>query len=224
MVDDHPSIPAPRPPVAAGCVVTGRLTVERPPTHEHGNAAEVPAGSICVQTTSRVRLASVLIAVSVAAVACGSSADSSGSASGASGGPSDAQLLDFTTSRLAGGDFSGTSIKGKDTVFWFWAPWCTVCRAEAPDIVATAARFRGKVDLIGVAGRGEVPAMKEFVKETGTGGFDHIVDDDGAIWSRFGVAAQPAFAFVDDTGKVEVVVGSLDEQELTERLQAMANA
>ena len=172
-------------------------------------------------STARVRLPVLLIAVAVFAAACGGT---SGSSSSRTNGSSAAQLLDFTTERLSGGEFSGTSIKGKDTVFWFWAPWCTVCRAEAPDIVATAAKFRGKVDLIGVAGRGEVPAMKDFVKETGTGGFDHIVDTDGAIWSRFGVPAQPAFAFVDHTGKVEVVVGSLDEQTLTARLQAMANA
>jgi hypothetical protein len=51
-----------------------------------------------------------------------------------------------------------------------------------------------------------------------------VVDHDGSIWSSFGVSAQPAFAFVDDDGTVEVFVGSLGETGLTERMQALAEA
>ena len=64
--------------------------------------------------------------------------------------------------------------------------------------------------------------MDEFVAETATGGLTHVVDDDGSIWSSFGVASQPSFAFISDTGEVEVVSGALGEAKLTERMQALA--
>ena len=49
---------------------------------------------------------------------------------------------------------------------------------------------------IGAAGDGEEYA--EFVERTGTGGFPHVVDDDGDLWSRFGAEIRSSFLFVDD--------------------------
>jgi len=46
--------------------------------------------------------------------------------------------------------------------------------------------------------------MRAFVSETGTGAFTHVVDADGALWTRFGVVSQPAFVFVDSSGAAEV--------------------
>ena len=48
--------------------------------------------------------------------------------------------------------------------------------------------MKSKVSFVGVAGRGEVPAMKQFVQQTHAGGFTHVVDGDGAIWSAYGFA------------------------------------
>jgi hypothetical protein len=41
------------------------------------------------------------------------------------------------------------------------------------------------------------------------------------VWAEFGVMAQPAFAFVDDSGEMEIHHGSLDETELSERIEAL---
>jgi thiol-disulfide isomerase/thioredoxin len=130
----------------------------------------------------------------------------------------------FEAAKLGGGELSSASLAGKDTVLWFWAPWCTVCRAEAPNVTAAAAAFEGEVEVIGVAGRGEVSEMEDFVSDTDTGSLTHIVDDSGAIWSGYGVAAQPSFAFIDDEGNVEVHVGALGEAGLTDRLDALTAA
>jgi len=138
--------------------------------------------------------------------------------------PADADLpTTFTAERLGGGgEFDAAVLEGRNTVLWFWAPWCTTCRAEAPDVVDAAAAFEGSVEVIGVAGRGDVGAMEDFVEQTGTGGLDHVIDDDGSIWTQFGVAAQPAFAFIDERGEVDVFVGTLGNDGLTERMQALA--
>jgi thiol-disulfide isomerase/thioredoxin len=176
-------------------------------------------------TSPRASLTALFAAVALLAAACGSTSASTADAA-ASGSENTAAeaALSFDAQLVGGGDFSADSVDGRDTVFWFWAPWCTICRAEASDVVAAAEAFDGRVQVIGVAGRGEVEEMQGFVADTGTGGLDHLVDDDGSIWSGFGVSAQPAFAFVDDDGQVEVFVGSLGETGLTERMQALTEA
>ena len=35
------------------------------------------------------------------------------------------------------------------------------------------------------------------------------------MWGRFGVVQQPAYAFVDDSGRVKVLRGELGEERLT---------
>ncbi len=63
--------------------------------------------------------------------------------------------------------------------------------------------------------------MADFVDETGVGAFDHLIDAEGTIWSELSVSDQPAFAFINDDGTVEVNVGALGEEELTNRLEAL---
>ncbi|MGH3979457.1 MAG: TlpA family protein disulfide reductase [Pseudonocardiaceae bacterium] len=81
-------------------------------------------------------------------------------------------------------------------------------------MAAVAAEYDGQVTFLGVPGRGQVDAMREFVADTRTGGFTHVVDTDGSRWQRFGVVAQPAFAFVDRDGSVRTFGGSLDADAL----------
>lgn len=51
-----------------------------------------------------------------------------------------------------------------------------------------------------------------------------LVDDDGSLWSHFGVRVQPAWVFVDADGEVERVLGELTRQQLLERLETLAGA
>lgn len=77
--------------------------------------------------------------------------------------------------------------------------------------------------FLGMPGRGQVEEMNEFVADTGTDDLTHVVDADGALWQQFGVVAQPAFAFVDADGNVEVFGGGLDEQSLQQRADDLLN-
>ncbi len=61
--------------------------------------------------------------------------------------------------------------------------------------------------------------MVDFVDETGVEAFQHLIDPEGVIWQELEVFDQPAFAFVNDNGEVDVNVGALGEEELTRRLQ-----
>ncbi|MDZ7734686.1 MAG: redoxin domain-containing protein [Acidimicrobiia bacterium] len=152
------------------------------------------------------RVAVLAAAFSLAAAACGPSA-----------GGSDPEL-DFSASQLEGGTVEAASFEGSDTVLWFWAPWCTTCRGEAPDILEVAGEYEGEVEIVGVASRGNVEEMHDFVDDTGTGSLRHLVDESGDIWSRYEVVNQPAFAFIDDDGSTDVHVGALGADGLRQRL------
>jgi thiol-disulfide isomerase/thioredoxin len=129
------------------------------------------------------------------------------------------EKLKFTAKTIDGKDFSGASLAGKPAMLWFWAPWCTNCQAEAPTM-AEAAKSSG-VQFVGVAAQDEVPAMQDFVDRFGLGSFPHLADTDAAVWKRFGVTYQPAYAFVSSKGDIEVETDILDEQELLDRVGAL---
>jgi thiol-disulfide isomerase/thioredoxin len=132
------------------------------------------------------------------------------------------EQLKFTTKTVDGKDFSGESLAGKPSVLWFWAPWCPKCRGEAPGVAEAVNSVGGTVTFVGVAARDEVPAMRKFVEQYGLGGFAHLADTDLAIWKRFGVVEQPAYAFITKDGTVEVVTARVSKDDLTRRVRALA--
>jgi thiol-disulfide isomerase/thioredoxin len=192
-------------------------------------------------TSMRVRIRSVLPVMMAALLlaACSAAASpttvaspptaqqsaGSGQVVGQSGAPQPAPTaLQFTGTTIQGAPFSGASLAGKPVVLWFWAPWCTICRGEAPDVAKVAAEFSGRVAFVGIPGLGSVDEMKGFVSDTGTSGFTHVADVDGTLWARFGVAAQPAFVFVTRDGQSQEVSGSLAADQLRTAVnQLLAN-
>ncbi len=170
---------------------------------------------------------SVIMATAAAAVltACGGPASGgepvvSGSTLAGSSAQ-DADTLRFTATTVDGAQFAGSSLAGRDAVLWFWAPWCTECRREAPHVAAVQASTKDTVTFVGVAGLGDTPDMRAFVTDYRVGAFAQVADLDGAVWKRFGVTQQPAYAFIDDSGAVEVVRGELGEQGLAAKVAAL---
>ncbi len=62
--------------------------------------------------------------------------------------------------------------------------------------------------------------MQEFIDRTGVGIFPNINDESGAIWARYGISYQPAFAFIDDSGEISTT-SSLSGSALQERIDAL---
>nr|WP_063788293.1 redoxin domain-containing protein [Streptomyces sp. NBRC 110030] len=153
-----------------------------------------------------------------------SGADSSVASPASRGSAAAAQVpsqLQFTTTTVDGKTFKGSSLAGKDAVLWFWAPWCTVCKGEAPTVARTAEKWRGKVTFVGVPGLGATSDMKRFIADTGLGGMQQAVDTDGSLWARFGVPAQPATAFVNNEGKVKVTMGTLTGAQFDDEVKRL---
>ncbi|MET7999784.1 redoxin domain-containing protein [Nonomuraea glycinis] len=125
--------------------------------------------------------------------------------------------LKFSARTLDGRPFDGGTLAGKPVVFWFWAPWCSKCRSDAPAVKAAVGKHQD-VRFVGVAGLDTEPAMKEFVRSTGTGGFVHLSDRKGAVWTKLGVTQQSVFVFMKADGSTEKVTGPLGADGLAARI------
>jgi len=164
-----------------------------------------------------VRSLGLVIAAIALAAGCGSPTDTGQAATGTP------EQLRFTAKTLDGENFSGQSLAGKPAVLWFWSPWCPTCQREAPT-VAKIAQANTSVTFVGVAAQDQLPAMKEFVSKYKMDSFTHLADLDASVWRRFGVTTQPAFAFISADGSVDVVKGTLSEQDLAARVGTLASA
>lgn len=164
-------------------------------------------------------LAALVLAALASLVGCGTATRTGAPVAPAT--PAAAEQLRFTAKTVDGAEFSGQSLAGKPAVLWFWAPWCPICQGEAPGI-ADAAHTHPQVSFVGVAGLDQPPAMHEFVARYRLGSFPHLADVDGAVWKRFGVTQQPAYAFIHPDGTVQVEKRPLTEQELAARLTTLA--
>ncbi len=87
-----------------------------------------------------------------------------------------------------------------------------------------ARQYQGRVPVVGMAGRDDVGPMRDFVEKYDFGFAPHAVDDDGALWARFGVRAQPAWVFVDKQGGSRIAFGPLSNDDLREELDRIASS
>lgn len=130
--------------------------------------------------------------------------------------------LTFTAKTVEGKKYSSKVLANKKpTVFWFWAPWCAICKNESANLVAAAEQYKGKVNFVGIGALGNQAEMQEFVTHTGTSLFTNLNDADGKLWNRFGVIIQPTLIFVDAKGKITSKVGPSDEEFLQKKLVAL---
>jgi thiol-disulfide isomerase/thioredoxin len=152
------------------------------------------------------------------------SASASGSASGSPSALAPIGVpatLEFTGRTVDGKPFDGAALAGRPVVLWFWAPWCGTCAGQAASVVDARARYGAKVSIVGVAGLGNLKAMKEFVSDLDVAAVPHVDDQAGAIWRRFAITQQSTYVFLDAGGAI-VHRGWLDSVAFDERLAALA--
>lgn len=151
---------------------------------------------------------------------------SPGSSDPASGEPADtapievAEVLRFTGTTVAGEPFDGASLAGKPAVLWFWAPWCTTCRGQIPNVSALAETYAGEVNVVGIAGLSDdTTGIADFADDTS--GITNLSDSAGEIWRRFGIVEQSVFTVIDRNGEV-VSEGFLEDDELNDLVATLA--
>ncbi len=80
------------------------------------------------------------------------------------------------------------------------------------------------VQFIGVAGRDDLDAIREFIDTLEVDAFPHAVDETGTIWASFNITTQPSFVFLNDDGTGETHVGALGVDGLSSRLEMLTNS
>lgn len=74
-----------------------------------------------------------------------------------------------------------------------------------------------------MAGRDGLDPINGFIDDYDVGGFEHIVDESGAIWANFEIVSQPSFIFLDASGESETYLGALGIDGLSERLDTLTS-
>lgn len=74
--------------------------------------------------------------------------------------------------------------------------------------------------MVGVAWSGTPNDYRAFVERHGVT-FTTLDDTTGDIYSQFGVAGQPAWAFISQDGTAEIQLGGLTPEELESRVQRL---
>jgi len=131
------------------------------------------------------------------------------------------ELLEFEATTLDGSAFDGSSLVGKPTVLWFWAPWCTTCIGQIPQVEALAAQYAGEANVVGVGGLDSDSAIEDFAADLD--GLTSLVDDEGAIWQRFEIIEQSSFVILDADGQEVARSGYGDDVDLSSEVAGLLN-
>lgn len=129
------------------------------------------------------------------------------------------ELLDFTSTTVAGQAFDGASLAGSPVVLWFWAPWCPTCRGQVPQVEELARSYGDEVSVVGIGSLDSAEAIAGFARDVE--GITHLEDTDGVLWRRFGVTEQSSFVVLDADGEVAFEAGYGGEDDLAAEVEAV---
>jgi cytochrome c biogenesis protein CcmG/thiol:disulfide interchange protein DsbE len=122
----------------------------------------------------------------------------------------------------AAGTFSLGDYGDRPVFVYFWASWCTPCKAEAPLIQRLWPEFEARgYTFVGVNIQDQEQDARRFVEEHGLT-FPQVRDREGAVYLDYGVYGLPESFFLKPGLLVhEKYLGEFDETVLRERLGAI---
>ena len=74
---------------------------------------------------------------------------------------------DFTLETIDGGSFTLSSLRGKYVVLDFWGSWCPWCSKGFPELKRYYAKYKGKMEVVGIDCNDTEEAWKASVRQNG---------------------------------------------------------
>ena len=90
---------------------------------------------------------------------------------------------------------------GTPVLAFFWAPFCSSCRAEAPMLDQLAREAPAGLRVVGIGALDDLNEARAFRTDTAVRSFPLLWAESTDSWSAFGVPAQPYLVLIED-GKV----------------------
>ena len=135
------------------------------------------------------------------------------------------ELANFTVPTIEGGTWSLADQKGKVVLVNFWATWCPPCRAETPDLVAVANKYRDQgLTVVGISlDQGTPEDLKQklgaFAKDFNV---SYPIATPGSSDVAEGISSIPVTLLLDRQGRVaNRFVGAVDQKTLSTAIEAL---
>lgn len=117
---------------------------------------------------------------------------------------------DFELPDLQGNPLKLSSLRGKYVVLDFWGAWCIWCVRGIPHMKEAYAKYKDKMEILGIDCRDAEPKWKAAVNEYELPWLQVRCPDDKlqALSSQYNIEGFPTKVIIDPEGKiVKVVVG-----------------
>jgi len=121
-----------------------------------------------------------------------------------------------------GQSFTLASLKGHPVWLTFGASWCIDCRAEAPDLQATAAKYRAAgLVVVGVFVQEDKSAVQSYAARVGFD-FTMIPDPAASLARQYRAMGFPTHYFITPDGVIkEVRLGGLPVTEMEKMVESI---
>jgi thiol-disulfide isomerase/thioredoxin len=110
---------------------------------------------------------------------------------------------DFKLNDLDGKPLSIAAARGNVVLLNFWATWCGPCREEIPDLIGLQAKYKDRLQIIGISvdDDDEAEAVKKFVEQTGIN-YPVALASPEVRMQYGGITALPTSFVLDTEGRV----------------------
>ena len=129
---------------------------------------------------------------------------------------------DFQAVGVDGTAISIAALKGQPTWLTFGASWCPDCRAEATDLQATYAKYKGQgLAVVGVFIQEDQAAVLDYAKHVGFT-FPMVADPSGKIADLYRTYGIPLHFFIGRDGVIrDVRIGRLSPGDMEQLVQQL---
>ncbi|GAC1592490.1 MAG: hypothetical protein NVS3B28_21350 [Candidatus Velthaea sp.] len=106
----------------------------------------------------------------------------------------------FRLKTITGATLTNDTYRGRTLVINVWATWCPPCRAETPDLIASATKLRKEgVAFLGVDTTEDSPTVRAFVADHNVP-YAQAIDSDKSFTNAYNVVLFPTTYVIDPKG------------------------